>query len=128
MTEEKTYLQDHVIKADRLVFDLPRQVEELRAELPDNRDRRGVTLVKEHGITVVLTALKEGAHLEEHDTPGPATVQVLDGSVKMRVGGDDMTLGSGEIAAFDARVRHEVEAVSDSAILITVLGAEPLGS
>ena len=127
MTEEKVYLKEHVLKADKLLFDLPGQLAELRADLPQNRDRRGITLVKEHGITVVLTALKKGAQLAEHDTPGPATVQVIDGEVEMKVGGDNLRLGPGQIIAFDARVPHEVEASSDAGILITVLSQEAAG-
>lgn len=124
MTEEKAYLKEHAVKGDRLLFDLTEQLKQLRAELPENRDRRGITLVKEHGITVVLTALKKGAELAEHDTPGPATVQVLDGKVEMKVGGEGFTLGPGQVVAFDARVPHEVEAASDAAILITVLSGQ----
>lgn len=123
--EEKSYLREHVLKADKLVFDLPEQVRSLRSELPENRDRRAITLVKEHGITVVLTVLKQGATLAEHDTPGPATVQVLDGTVEMKVGGETMSLNSGQVIAFDARVPHEVEATGDAAILITVLSEQP---
>jgi quercetin dioxygenase-like cupin family protein len=122
--EEKLYLKDHAVQGEKLVFDLSAQLAELRSELPENRDRRGITLVKEHGITVVLTALREGALLREHDTPGPATVQVLDGSVEIRVGDETLRLGPGQIVAFDARVPHEVEASSDAAILITVLSGE----
>ena len=122
--EEKSYLKEHVLNADKLLFDLPDQLAELRSELPDNRDRRGITLVKEHGITVVLTVLKQGAALAEHDTPGPATVQVLDGMVEMKVGDEAMDLRSGQIIVFDARVPHEVEATSDAAILITVLSEQ----
>jgi quercetin dioxygenase-like cupin family protein len=127
VTEEKAYLKEHTVSGEKLLFDLPRQLAELRAELPENRDRRGITLVKEHGITVVLTALKQGAQLREHDTPGPATVQVIDGEVAMKVGDEGMSLGPGQLIAFDARVPHEVEATSDAAILITVL-SEPAAS
>ena len=122
--EEKSYLKDHVVHADKLLFDLPEQLKALRSDLPENRDRRGITLVKEHGITVVLTVLKQGAQLAEHDTPGPATVQVLDGEVEMKVGDEALSLRSGQIVAFDARVAHEVEASSDAAILITVLSGQ----
>lgn len=80
-----------------------------------------MTLVRQGGISVVLTHLHAGAQLREHAAPGVVTVQILDGHVRAQVRGDTLDLKSGRLLAFDSGVRHSVEAVEaveDSTLLL----------
>src|SRR4028119_1053552 len=55
-----------------LAFDLVREQEQLRQEEScRGGDRNGKTLVKEHGLSVVLTVMRKGTRLREHTAPGP---------------------------------------------------------
>ena len=71
---------------------------------------------------IVLSHLHAGGALNEHATPGAATVQVLDGHVRVRIGDEALDLPEGRLIAFDSGVRHSVEAIEDSTLLLTLAG------
>ena len=120
--ERHTYLRTHTLSAEHLLLDLGDAAAELRS-LGDEQDRRAVTLVRESGLSVVLTYLRAGAELREHAAPGPATVQVLDGRVRVQLGDEELdAVGGGRLIAFDAGVRHAVFAEEDSTLLLTLAG------
>jgi quercetin dioxygenase-like cupin family protein len=55
--------------------------------------------------------------------PGPLTFHVLSGSVTFRTGGRAETLRSGELVVLESAIEHEVEALEESACLLTLAGA-----
>jgi quercetin dioxygenase-like cupin family protein len=113
------YLKEHVLRDELLAFDLPREVQGLRAS-PDAADRQGVALVKGGGLNIVLTVLRKDATLSEHTTSGASSVLVLDGSVRLRAGDRVEELGAGSLAAIDGGVAHDLVALEDAALLVTV--------
>ncbi|MDA1009975.1 MAG: cupin domain-containing protein [Chloroflexi bacterium] len=115
-----SYLRTHDLAAEHLVIDLDEAITELHGLVPDDLSRRGVTLVKQGGLNVVLTHLDAGGTLAEHSAPGAATVQVLDGHVRVQVGEETLDLAARRLIAFDAKVRHHVEALEDSTLLLTL--------
>lgn len=100
------------------------QLERLRQE-PTWRTsgRNAITLVKEPALRVVLMLLGKGTTISEHQAAGPLTFHVLSGSVTFRAGGRAERLGSGELVVLEAAVAHEVEALDESACLLTLGGA-----
>jgi quercetin dioxygenase-like cupin family protein len=121
--ERHSYLRTHTLSAEHLLLDLSQAADELRRP-GDEQDRRAVTLIRESGLSVVLTHLRAGAQLREHAAPGPATVQVLDGKVQIELGGKRLeAVGAGHLVAFDAGVRHAVTAEEDSTLLLTLAGS-----
>jgi quercetin dioxygenase-like cupin family protein len=56
----------------------------------------------------------------EHDNPGEATLQVLIGRVLLRVGEVSWNGSPGDLMIIPDE-RHTVDAIEDSAILLTVL-------
>ncbi len=119
-----TYLRTHDLAAEHLLIDLAAAIGELRDFGASTQDRRGITLVRQSGLSVVLTHLRAGAKLEEHAAPGAATVQVLDGHVRAQVGDATLELLAGRLIAFDANVRHAVQAIDDSTLLLTLADAK----
>lgn len=89
------------------------------ATAPGGRSAETVYGGHEHSLRQTVVALTAGSALDEHENPGEATVQVLRGRVRM-IAGDVMWEGrSGDLLVVpDAR--HALEAVEDSAILLTV--------
>ena len=72
----------------------------------------------EHVMRQRVVALKAGSQLSEHENPGEATVQVLQGRVKL-VAGDIVRKGAaGHLIVVPDR-RHTLEAEEDSAVLLT---------
>ena len=66
-----------------------------------------------------LIALIAGQRLDEHENPGEATVQVLQGRVHLAVGDTYVEGAAGDILVVpDAR--HRLEAIEDAGILLTV--------
>ncbi len=73
----------------------------------------------EHRLRQTLIAMVGGNSLAEHDSPGEATVHVLQGRVRL-VAGDVSWNGSpGDLLTVPGS-RHSLEAVETSVILLTV--------
>jgi quercetin dioxygenase-like cupin family protein len=119
--EKHTYLRTHDLNAEHVVLDLGEVVTEMHGGAAGDRSRAGVTLARHAGMSVVLNHLHAGARLQEHATPGAATVQVLDGRVRLQIAAETLEVPAGRLAVFDAGVRHAVEALEDSTLLITVV-------
>ncbi|QIK75797.1 cupin domain-containing protein [Nocardioides piscis] len=73
----------------------------------------------EHSLRQTLIALRAGSALDEHESPGEATLQVLRGRVTLVAGDDRHDAAAGDLLVIpDAR--HSLEAVEDAAVLLTV--------
>lgn len=66
-----------------------------------------------------VIGMRAGARLAEHENPGEATVQVLHGRVRLVAGGVSWDGRSGDLLIVPAS-RHSLEALEDSAVLLTV--------
>jgi quercetin dioxygenase-like cupin family protein len=109
------------LAAPHLVFELSDELERLKAEPSWQRgDRNANTLVKEPDFRIVLTALKAGAQLEEHQVAGRVAVQVLAGRVRMHLPDGAVELAAGRLIAFEPEIAHRVEALEESALLLTI--------
>lgn len=73
----------------------------------------------ERVLRQTVVALVKGASLAEHENPGEATVHVLRGRVRLASGGQAWEGRPGDLIIVpDAR--HSLEALEDSAVLLTV--------
>jgi quercetin dioxygenase-like cupin family protein len=71
-------------------------------------------------VRVVLEVLRAGAELAEHRAPGPITAQLLEGTLRFHPGDQTFRIRDGEMLSLPSRQPHRVEAVCDSAFLITI--------
>ena len=73
----------------------------------------------EHTLRQTLIALRAGSSLNEHETPGEATLQVLQGRVTLVAGDNRWDGARGDLMTIPDS-RHALEALEDSAVLLTV--------
>lgn len=102
-------------------YDLEQQLKALRAAAPIRaHGRDSVTLVRDAGFDLVLVALAQGGRLPQHRAPGAISVLVLGGRIAFTAHGERHELGMHDLITLPVRVPHEVEALEESAILITI--------
>ncbi len=73
----------------------------------------------EHVLRQTVIALAAGRTLDEHESPGEATVHVLVGRVRLNGGGHGWEGSPGDLLIVPTG-RHSLEALQDSAVLLTV--------
>jgi len=112
------------LSAPVLLLNLLEELRRLRSEPDWTGGKRTITLTKQGGLRVVLVALHAGASMEEHLAAGAMTAQVLEGRVHFVVGGETRTLSPGELMAVEPGLPHTVQAVEESAFLLTL--AQPV--
>jgi len=74
---------------------------------------------REKVVRQTVIGMVTGASLAEHENPGEATVQVLHGRVRLSSGGLSWEARTGDMI-FVPDARHSMEALEDSAVLLTV--------
>jgi quercetin dioxygenase-like cupin family protein len=73
----------------------------------------------EHVLRQTVVAMTSGTTSSEHENPGEATVHVLRGRVRLTSDGQAWDGRAGDLIVVPAS-RHALEALEDSAILLTV--------
>ncbi|MCC3314110.1 cupin domain-containing protein [Nocardia africana] len=74
----------------------------------------------EHRLRQTVIALTAGTSMAEHENPGEATMFVLRGRVRLHSQGTEWEGRSGDLIVVPT-ARHGLEAVEDSAVLLTVV-------
>ncbi len=104
-----------------LEFNLPDELALLHRESEwETFGRNSKTLVKQPDLRVVLTALRRDVHIAEHTTHARICVHTLSGHVRMHAGGREFDLPLGHLLALDWAVPRDIEALEDSAFLMTL--------
>jgi quercetin dioxygenase-like cupin family protein len=86
---------------------------------PAGRSAETVYGGHEHALRQTVLAMTAGSSLTEHENPGEATIVVLGGRVRLTAGGQAWEGRSGDLLVVPDS-RHALEAIEDSAILLTV--------
>jgi quercetin dioxygenase-like cupin family protein len=110
-------------------FDLAEIVQEMHgeAEYHHGHGHAARTIVRAEDLRVVLIAMRAGAHIAEHVAQATAAIQVVSGRVRIRLPRlarqhEDRfeELSPGRLLAMERGLAHSVEALEDSALLVTI--------
>lgn len=105
-----------------LRFDLPAEIAHLKQQEAwrEGRSPSSTTLVKHPDLRVVLVAMRRGEHLAEHRTAARITVHTLAGHIRLHLGQVVEDVPAGQLLVLDRELHHDVEALEDSAFLLTL--------
>ncbi len=79
------------------------------------------TFVQNKSLSLTLFAFDRGEGLSTHAAPGDAMVQVLEGKVRLDIGGKEVVAEPGEIVVMPADVPHSVNAVTRFKMLLILV-------
>ncbi len=109
------------LTAPLMDFNLPNEITQLHAEEAWLRTgRNSKTLVKQPDFRIVLIALQKGGHLEEHSADARISIYTLSGLVKLQLPEQTVELPDGHLLVLDRALEHDLEALEESAILLTI--------
>jgi len=108
------------LAAPYLEFDLPREIAQLQREPEWASGQNAKTLLKYEDLRIVLMALRSGSRIPQHQTEGRISIQTVSGHVQVRAQGRTFDLPAGALLALDRNLPHDVEASTDSAVLLTI--------
>lgn len=96
-------------------------VEHLTLAREADSGRSAVTVYggQENRLRQTVIALRGGERLGEHDAPEEATLQVIEGEVALHAGSDTWRGRAGDHLVIPPQ-RHDLEAVTDAVVLLTV--------
>jgi len=86
--------------------------------------RNAVTLVAQPDLHVLLASLRAGARIDDRAAAGPSSVHVLSGRVHLHADGRTFDLGPRGFVTMEPGVPHDIEAVEDAELLLTITGAD----
>ena len=104
---------------EKISLDAIAQQQATRAAAASGRSAQTVYGGHEHALRQTVLALTAGSSLDEHESPGEATVQVLRGRIRLTAGELAREGRQGDLLVVPD-VRHALRALEDSAVLLTV--------
>lgn len=110
---------DRVLDAPFVLMDIEEYIKQLKDEDAwDKNDRNGITTFKTGNLTIVLTCLHKEASIKDNSVDGLFQVQVLKGRIKITTDAGNTDMKEGEMIVFHPRVRHTIEALKKSTLLL----------
>ena len=87
--------------------------------------RSSETLVKYEEFRIVLVRMKPGSYMSHHRAEGPISIQTIQGKIRVHLPEDRIEeLEPGDLLTLDRCLEHDVEAVEESAFLLTIAWPE----
>ena len=105
-----------------LQIDLDRELQQLRRQDSWQREtgRSSKTLAKYPDFRIVLILMKSGTSMRQHKAEGRIAIQQLKGQVCIHLADRKVTVSAGHLLVLDCGVLHDVEALEESALLLSI--------
>ena len=107
-------------------FDLAAEIEHLQSEESWQRGtgRSSKTLAKYPDFRIVLVAMKPNMEMKEHRAEGRISIQTIVGRVRLKLPQQTVEVPAGHLLILDRCITHDVEALEESAFLLTICWPE----
>ncbi len=111
-----------ILSIPLLQFDLAEEIRQQRQDESWLRTtgRSSKTLVKHHDLRIVLISMKANTRMHEHKARARISVQAITGHIQLRLPERIVDLPAGQLLVLDQCLPHDVEALEDSAFLLTL--------
>jgi len=87
--------------------------------------RSSETLVKYEEFRIVLVRMKPGSYMSHHRAEGPISIHALRGKIRVHLPEDRLEdLNPGNLLTLERCLEHDVEALDESAFLLTIAWPE----
>ncbi len=127
MTTRTTLTRLPEISEEIIRYNLGSEMEKLKAAASWRREsgRSAATLVKYNEFRIVLVRMKPGSYMSHHKAEGPISIQAIEGKIRVHLADDRIeSLGPGDLLTLDRSLEHDVEALEESAFLLTIAWPE----
>jgi quercetin dioxygenase-like cupin family protein len=116
---------DRVLDGTYVFVDIPSYISQVKEEKSwEKNDRNGITVFKSSNITQVITVLHQGSAIKDNELDEYLSVQVLSGNVRISTPEGDIDAIKHQMITFHPHVRHSLEALSESIILLTTFNKD----
>jgi quercetin dioxygenase-like cupin family protein len=105
-----------------LHFNLVEEVRQLRGQDAWQRGigRSSKTLAKYPDFHIVLVLMKAHTRMNEHHVDARISVHALEGRIRVQTPDEAVEVLAGELVVLDYAIPHDVEAIEESAFLLTI--------
>jgi len=101
-------------------FDLAGEIADSESKKPWQSSHYAKTLFKKSDFRTVLITMEPASKMKEHHADGTISVHVLKGQIRFTAQGKSHELTAGSLTTLGASIPHELEAINDSAFLLTI--------
>jgi quercetin dioxygenase-like cupin family protein len=121
MDEKQNDTKDAQTQADLNHIDLNQEITGLQAEASSEESgRKSKMLVKHPEFRIVLITMRTGSRWEDHKTNARICLHVLRGHIRFHTANGAFDLRPGQLITLAPGVVHSVDAVEESAFLLTL--------
>lgn len=104
-----------------MLFELAQHLKDLTSDESYSRSGRlGRTLARSGRLRLVLVALRSGVEVGTHHADSPMTIQLIKGRLGFTIRGQPYEMGTGEVLYFGPGEAHDIRALEDSGLLLTI--------
>lgn len=132
MSSQRTTLTRLPALAEEVIrHNIGKELEQLKGAPSWQREsgRSSETLVKYNEFRIVLVRMKPGSYMSHHKAEGPISIQVIQGKIRAHLPEDRTEdLKSGDLLTLEPCLEHDVEALEESAFLLTIAWPEAMSA
>ncbi len=132
MSSQRTTLTRLPALAEGVIrHNIGKEVEKLKEAPSWHREsgRSSETLVKYNEFRIVLVRMKPGSYMSHHKAEGPISIQAIHGKIRVHLPEDRTEdLKPGDLLTLERCLEHDVEALDESAFLLTIAWPEAMNA